>query len=97
MGLVALIAIAACTHATISFICGAGLVCVAAMQFILNGAFAVRRWRVLSWAVAGLVLAICGSILFSVASELTLRDAPQSPPYLMARVLADGTGRAYFA
>jgi hypothetical protein len=95
MGLVAFIAIAACTHATVSVICAAGLVGVAAVQFILKGAFAVRRWRVLVWAMAGLVLAICGSILFSTASQLMLRDTPQSPPYLMARVLADGTGRAY--
>jgi hypothetical protein len=95
IGLVAFIASAACAHATIPFICAAGLVSLAGAQFVLNRGIAIRRWRVLGWAMVGLVLAICGSMLFSTASKLILRDAPQSPPYLMARVLADGTGRAY--
>jgi hypothetical protein len=96
-GLVVVIAIAACTHVTISVICAAGLVGASATLVILNGGFAVRRWRVLVWAAAGLVLAIGGSILFFTVSQLMFRDAPQSPPYLMARVLADGTGRAYLS
>ena len=95
IALVVFIAAAACTHVTIPVVCSAFVAFIVATQLLLNRRFAVRRWNILVWAMAGLVCAAFGSVVFSVASKSILGDTPQSPPYLMARVLADGTGRAY--
>ena len=95
IALVVFIAGAASTHVTIPVVCSAFVAFIMATQLLLNRRFAVRRWNILVWAMAGLVCAAFGSVVFSVASKSILGDTPQSPPYLMARVLADGTGRAY--
>jgi hypothetical protein len=95
IGLVVTIAGAGSTHVTIPIVCAAGLVCVLVTQLLLNGRPAIRRWYILVWATAGLALTGFLSMLFFESSKVVLGAAPQSPPYLMARVLGDGTGRAY--
>jgi hypothetical protein len=95
IGLVALIAGAASTHVTIPVVCVTGIVCLAVTQLFLHGRSALKRWAVLVWATVALSLAGFSSALFTVASKVILGAPPQSPPYLMARVLADGTGRTY--
>lgn len=64
------------------------------------GALAFRLdWRRLgSLAARGaapLVLAALALMAFSTVTKVLLGAAPKSPPYIMARVLADGSGRAY--
>lgn len=46
---------------------------------------------------APVVLAFGAGIAFTLAATLAMGEAPRSPPYLMARILADGPGRAYLA
>jgi hypothetical protein len=95
IGLVVTIAGAASTHLTIPVVCGAALACVVLTQLLLNGRAAIGRWYILVWATAGLALTSFLYVLFFESSKVVLGATPQSPPYLMARVLADGTGRAY--
>lgn len=76
-----------------------------AVMAVVFGAVVLRwsglRWRAtgarLKWAGAALGLGLLGAPLFALACLLALGDTPQSPPYLVARVLADGPGRVYLA
>jgi len=76
-----------------------------AIAMVLSGIAAAFFWR---WArgqlrtgvvIAGaaLVLAIAAQLTFSIAARAVLGVAPKYPPFLMARVIADGPGRAYLA
>ena len=95
VGLVVFIAGAGCTHVTTPLVCFSFVAFILASQLVLTRRSAVERWNIPVWATGGLVCAAFGSLLFSMVSTSILGDTPQSPPYLMARVLADGTGRAY--
>jgi hypothetical protein len=50
-----------------------------------------------AWVAAPVVLALAAGGLFTLATTLALGEPARSPPYLMARILADGPGRAYLA
>jgi hypothetical protein len=55
-----------------------------------------RRFRnLLIWIVAPLALALCFNFVYSTAVAFARGAAPSNPPYLVARVLADGPGRLY--
>ena len=96
IGLVAVIAGAAAAHATIPVVCFAGLLTVMGSIIFFGGKrLIVKRRSIAVWTMAGPVFAIFGSMLFSTVTKIALGDTPQSPPYLMARILADGTGRSY--
>jgi hypothetical protein len=81
-------------HATIPIVSAVGLaaMALAAWYFKWRGAFTLNR---VAWAAAPFVLAVFGSLAFGAASRIVLGDSPRSPPFLMARVLADGPGRIY--
>ena len=60
-----------------------------------------QRWSAVGRILLPTILASCATvtaiILFAAACRLLLGDVPRSPPYLLARVLADGPGRTFLA
>ena len=60
------------------------------------GRFWRRQFRnLLIWISAPLALALCFNLAYATAVAFARGAAPSNPPYLMARVLADGPGRLY--
>lgn len=53
-------------------------------------------WRA-RWPLSAVVIGALGMPVFAWTTQLVLHDSPRSPPYLMARILADGPGRLYMA
>jgi peptidoglycan/LPS O-acetylase OafA/YrhL/putative flippase GtrA len=51
--------------------------------------------RVALLGAAPLIIAVAGNLAYVVGAKVMLGAAPKSPPYLMARVIADGPGRTY--
>ncbi len=51
--------------------------------------------RLIAWVSAPLALALCFNLAYGNVVALTRGAAPTNPPYLMARVLADGPGQSY--
>jgi hypothetical protein len=95
IGLVVVVAGAGSTHATIPIVCAVGLLCVFATLLFMRTKVVKIRWDIAIWAAVSVALPGLLSALYLEASSIILGAAPQSPPYFMARVLADGTGRAY--
>jgi len=91
IGLVLVTAAAISTHTTIGPLCLVALLAVAATL----GRGRLRRWPVLLWGASPVALAGLAALGFSLATQLVLGAAPRNPPFLMARVLADGPGRQY--
>ncbi|MGU3390900.1 hypothetical protein [Sphingomonas sp. M1A8_2b] len=83
-------------HATIlplSIIAGVGIVVVLRLlRSSWRQAMGGARWPLSAVAIGAL-----GMPVFAWTTQLVLHDAPRSPPYLMARILADGPGRRYLA
>lgn len=94
LGLALLAGASFAMHATIPIVCAVGLAALALMAWLSRwrGAFTLQR---AAWAATPFVLAVVASLGFGAASRAVLGDSPRSPPFLMARVLADGPGRAY--
>ena len=62
--------------------------------------FARLRWRSIGWRPIGLlacavIVGIGGEMLFHTAVRTLSGNAPVRPPFLMARLIADGPGLAY--
>ena len=91
VGLVAMAAAAISTHTTIGPLCLVALLAVAATL----GRGLSRRWPVLLWGAAPVALAGLAALGFSLATQAMMGASPRNPPFLMARVLADGPGRLY--
>lgn len=50
-----------------------------------------------SWLGSAVLAGACGSAVFALGTQVLFHDVPHSPPYLTARILADGPGRAFLA
>ena len=88
-------AAAVSTHATNAPVLLAAGLAFAGVMWEAFGSRVVAVAR--PWAL-GLGMITCGMAAvsaFNLASRAVLHDAPRSPPYLTARVMADGYGRAY--
>lgn len=85
----------AATHATTPVVCVLALTGFALAGFAILGRASFRYANALLLGLTPLVLAIAAGGAFQVATRLALGAAPKSPPYIMARLLADGPGRAY--
>jgi hypothetical protein len=85
----------AVTHATSTIVCAIGLGSVAISAVALMGRTGFGYASRLLWGLTPIVLATMASGAFQLATLAAFGASPKSPPYIMARLLADGTGRAY--
>lgn len=87
-----LLAYALLTHTFNVLLCG-GMLLIAAMLY------PIPRYRPSSGGliltVSALVLAFAGEAAFSAGVRLFLGQTPVRPPFLMARLIGDGTGEQY--
>jgi hypothetical protein len=95
IGVVLVTAGCAATHATTPVLCLLALGGFALIAFALLGKASFRYASNLLPGVVPVVLALAASSAFSLATRVALGEAPKSPPYIMARLLADGPGREY--
>ena len=95
IGLVLVTAGCAATHATTPVICLLALVAFALVAFALLGKASFGYASRLLPGLLPVVLAMAAGGAFSLATRVALGESPKSPPYIMARVLADGPGREY--
>lgn len=94
LGLLAVGAFSLTTHNSNLALAGMVLVVLLAIG-LWSGAGRGALLRGGGWAAGALVLALGANTGYGTAVSLALGEAPHNPPYLMARVLADGPGRLY--
>jgi len=94
LGLVAVAAYAATTHGTNPPLAALALVLLALFVVFMRPELGSLRQRSV-WAAAPLLLAILAGVAYSTAAGLAPSGKPKDPPYLMARVLADGPAHTY--
>lgn len=94
VALVGIAAFSAASHATILPLMA--LVAGISMVFFARQGEPLRlNLRRHALPLTALVIALAGGAAFDLACRAAFGEAPHAPPYLMARVLADGPGRAY--
>jgi hypothetical protein len=73
----------------------AGILALGGLAFLTSR----RRGHLPSFVAIALAVAtgVLGDVAFSKGVEMTLGNPPVRPPFLMARVIADGPGRMYLA
>jgi hypothetical protein len=90
--LVATIALAALSHSSVILIGGLLLATI----FVLEALFGLSSIRQLlrstAWVAAALAVGVAGEVAFGAVMVKTVGEAPIRPPFLTARLLADGPG-----
>lgn len=93
-GLVLAAGASAAMHTTNLALAALALLVFGVAAVVLRPGWAVVRRRLILTA-APLILGLVFGFSYSAATRMALGEAPHNPPYLTARVLADGPGRAF--
>ena len=86
------IAFAALSHSSVILIGGLLVATIFVLAGLLGHSSIGQLLRSAAWVVAALAVGVAGEVAFSVVMVKTVGEPPIRPPFLTARLLADGPG-----